>query len=303
MYDRRLDAIVAASELGSFSRAAERLSISTPALVKQVSGFESEYGVTVFERSHAGVEATEAGKLLVESARSIIQQSETALRRARDISEGNAAVRLGVSLMCPGKNTLALWPRIHELEPGLRLEIVQIEDLYDERTSVMTHLGETVDIIQSSYSTTRWGGNCKLLSIFQARFSIDVPRTCALAQRPYASIDDLAASGMRLRILHHGNDAMDRLRDRLLARGDVNVIDVDSFDFGLFNDAEEKGDAVLTCGAWSGVHPAFTGVTLDVDQMVPCFLAYSPHPSPQVARFVSAMRRALDSQGAGREDL
>lgn len=34
MYDRRLDAIVAAAELGSFSKAAEKLSISTPALVK-----------------------------------------------------------------------------------------------------------------------------------------------------------------------------------------------------------------------------------------------------------------------------
>ena len=31
MYDRRLDAIVAATELGSFSKAAEKLSISTPA--------------------------------------------------------------------------------------------------------------------------------------------------------------------------------------------------------------------------------------------------------------------------------
>lgn len=293
MYDRRLDAIVAAAELGSFSRAAERLSISTPALVKQVSGFESEYGVVAFERSHAGVEPTEAGRLIVESARSIIQQSEATLQRARDISEGNAAVRLGISLMCPGKNTLALWPRIHELEPGLKLEIVQIDDLYDERTSVMTHLGEAVDIIQSSYSTARWGGNCKLLPVFQARFSIDVPRTCTLASRPYASIEDLAESGMRLRILRHGNDAMDRLRDRLIARGDVAVVDVDTFNFGLFNEAEEAGDAVLTCGAWSGVHPAFTGILLDVEQTVPCFLAYSQRPSPQVERFVAAMKRAL----------
>ncbi|WP_417146629.1 helix-turn-helix domain-containing protein [Paratractidigestivibacter faecalis] len=47
--------LVAAAELESFSRAATRLSVSTPALVKQVSGFEAEYGVRVFERSHAGV--------------------------------------------------------------------------------------------------------------------------------------------------------------------------------------------------------------------------------------------------------
>ena len=41
---------------------------------------------------------------------------------------------------------------------------------------------------------------------------------------------------------------MDSLRIDLLADGGVDVIDVDSFDFALFNEAEEKGDAVLTCG-------------------------------------------------------
>ena len=48
VYDRRLDAISAAAELGSFSRAAAKLRVSTPALVKQVSGFEAEFGITLF---------------------------------------------------------------------------------------------------------------------------------------------------------------------------------------------------------------------------------------------------------------
>lgn len=51
VYDRRLEAISAAAELGSFSRAAAKLRVSTPALVKQVSGFEAEFGITLFERS------------------------------------------------------------------------------------------------------------------------------------------------------------------------------------------------------------------------------------------------------------
>ena len=55
VYDRRLEAITAAAELGSFSRAAAKLRVSTPALVKQVSGFEAEFGITLFERSHSGV--------------------------------------------------------------------------------------------------------------------------------------------------------------------------------------------------------------------------------------------------------
>ena len=82
MYDRRLEAISAAAELGSFSRAAAKLRVSTPALVKQVSGFEAEFGITLFERSHSGVKVTPAGALLVDDARSIMRQSEDALRRA-----------------------------------------------------------------------------------------------------------------------------------------------------------------------------------------------------------------------------
>ena len=295
MYDRRLDAIVSAADLGSFSRAAERLCVSTPALVKQVSGFEAEHGVTLFERSHAGVRVTPAGARLVEDAREIMRRSEAALRRARDVDTGGEAVRLGVSLMCPGRNTLAMWPRIQQLEPGLRLEIVTVGNLYDPRTSVMGHLGEEVDVIQSSYSTFRWGGSCQLLPIFSTPFNVDVPRTHALAGRKSLTLDDL--NGMCVRMLRHANDATDQLRDLLMFDRDVRIVDAESFDFALFNEAEECGDAVLTSGAWSEVHPGFVGIPLACDIQVPCFLAFPQTPSTQVSRFVDAMRRVLSEQG------
>ena len=137
MYDRRLEAISAAAELGSFSRAAAKLRVSTPALVKQVSGFEAEFGITLFERSHSGVKVTPAGALLVDDARSIMRQSEDALRRARRAAGDGGAVRLGVSMMCPGRQTLSMWSGIHDLEPSLRFEIVPVSDLYDDRETVM----------------------------------------------------------------------------------------------------------------------------------------------------------------------
>ena len=294
MYDRRLDAIVAAASLGSFSRAAERLRISTPALVKQVSGFETEHGVTLFERSHAGVRTTPAGARLVEDAREIMRRSEAALRRAREVDSGGEAVRLGVSLMCPGRNTLSMWPSVQQRESGLRLEIVTVGDLYDPRTSVMTRLGEEVDVVQSSYSTFRWGGSCRLLPLFTTPFKIDVPRTHVLANRKRLTLDDL--DGMSIHILRHGNDATDQLCDLLAIDRDVRVIEADSFDFALFNEAEERGDGVLTSGAWSEVHPGFVGIPLDCGIQVPCFLCYPPNPTPQVARFVAAMERVVAEQ-------
>lgn len=210
MYDRRLDAISAAAELGSFSRAAAKLRVSTPALVKQVSGFEAEFGITLFERSHSGVKVTPAGALLVDDARSIMRQSEDALRRARRAAGDGGAVRLGVSMMCPGRHTLALWPQLHDMEPRLRFEIVPVGDLYDEHETVMRSLGREVDVVQSSFSTPRWGDACQKLRIVTVPFYIDVPRTSRLARKTRITVADL--EGMRLRVLRHGNDAMDSLR-------------------------------------------------------------------------------------------
>lgn len=292
MYDRRLDAIVSAAELGSFSRAAAKLRISTPALVKQVAGFEAEHNLTLFTRSRTGVTATPAGLLLIDDARSIIRHAEDALQRARNADGTDGAVRMGISLMCPGRNTLELWPQVHELEPGLRLEIVPVGDLYDPRSTVMTRLGRQVDVIQTSYSTPLWGDACKLLHLLNVSYHIDVPRNNPLAGATNAELTDLA--GMRIRILRHGNDQMDELREKFLAAGTIEVIDVDRFDFSLFNDAEEHGDAVLTSGAWSEVHPGFVGVPFS-GFTGPCYLAYAQTPSPQVRRFVNALQRVLEN--------
>lgn len=292
MYDRRLDAIVSAANHGSFTRAASELNISTPALVKQVSGFEAEYGIVVFERSHTGVELTPQGRMLVEDAQSIMRQSRDSLRRVRGLDTGET-IRLGVSLMCPGRNTLEMWPKVHELVPDLRLEIVPVGDLYDERESVMTRLGDEVDVMQTSYSTARWGASCALFPLFSSTFMIDVPRTSDLAALSQVRFSDL--EGRRVRFLRHGNDAMDELRGIMLDRGGIEVIDSDKFDFALFNDAEEKGDGVVTSGAWSGIHPAFVGVPLAEGYKAPCFLAYPARPSERVARFVAAMRRVCIS--------
>lgn len=245
---------MAAAELGSFSRAATRLSVSTPALVKQVSGFEAEYGVSVFERSHVGVRLTAAGGVLVEDARSVVPQCEDALRRARGAQEAGDAVRMGVSLMSPGRFTLDRWSRMSAMEPDLCLELVLVGSLYDERASVMDRLGQEVDVIQTSFSTLRWEGQCNLLPLFDAPFYLDVPRTNPLAGRDAVGLSDLM--GQRVRILRHAHDDMDRLREALMANEGVHVADVEAFDIELFNDSMEKGNCVLTTGAWSGVHRA-----------------------------------------------
>ena len=75
MYNHQLDAFVKTAELGSFTKAAEAMYISSPALLQQVNLLERRCGFKLFLRSNHGVKLTAAGKSLYEDAKTIIRLS------------------------------------------------------------------------------------------------------------------------------------------------------------------------------------------------------------------------------------
>ena len=126
MYDPHLDIFLQVAELGSFSRAAEALYISAPAVIKQIGLLEDRIGVKLFLRTHQGASLTEAGKSLYGDAKRIIQDSNEAVIRARNaMQSGDNVVRIGTSPMTPGQYILKLWPTVQELCPGVKFQLIQ----------------------------------------------------------------------------------------------------------------------------------------------------------------------------------
>jgi len=75
------------AEFGSYSRAAEFLRISQPAISRQVRQLEAELGSTVFTRHGHGVTLTDAGRVLLQRSQVFLRQLDQV---KAEIRGGNA---------------------------------------------------------------------------------------------------------------------------------------------------------------------------------------------------------------------
>ncbi|GGE22643.1 LysR family transcriptional regulator [Aureimonas endophytica] len=94
---RQLRYFVAIVESGSISRAAQRLNVAQPSLSLHIRNMEADLGVPLLFRTPQGVQATEAGEILLRNARTIVAQFEEAEREIRGSGlEPAGEVRLGL---------------------------------------------------------------------------------------------------------------------------------------------------------------------------------------------------------------
>ena len=68
---RRLRHLIAVVEHGSFSRAAEAVHLTQPALSRSIQALEAEVGTAVLERNRGAIEPTDVGRLLLTHARQL----------------------------------------------------------------------------------------------------------------------------------------------------------------------------------------------------------------------------------------
>jgi epsilon-lactone hydrolase len=92
---RHLRAFVAVADDLSFSRAAQRLFISQPALSRQIRGLERLVGCDLFRRSTQRVELTLAGESLLARARTLLADLDDAISVTRSVG-GELAGRMAL---------------------------------------------------------------------------------------------------------------------------------------------------------------------------------------------------------------
>lgn len=89
---RQIRAFVSVARLGNFTRAAEALSLTQPALTVQIRGLEESLGIRLFDRTTRTVSLTRAGANALPSFERMLGELSSVMEEARDL----AAMKRGV---------------------------------------------------------------------------------------------------------------------------------------------------------------------------------------------------------------
>ncbi|MFF9621666.1 LysR family transcriptional regulator [Streptomyces griseosporeus] len=125
---RDLRYFVAVAEELHFTRAAELLYVSQPALSKQIRALEKQLGARVFDRDRHGVRLTPAGEALLPHARRVLEtwrEGAAAVERARAAQRGTLVVGMSTS---PGRGGLlpAIRSRFTAAHPHTTVRLRQV---------------------------------------------------------------------------------------------------------------------------------------------------------------------------------
>jgi DNA-binding transcriptional LysR family regulator len=119
-----LRSFVVLAEHLHFGRAADRLHLSQPALTKQIQRLEQKVGGPLVVRRYRDIRLTPAGEVLLELARTLLQDSASALETARRAARGQLGVlRIGFGIAAILKFLPDVLLRFRPAFPGVELRM------------------------------------------------------------------------------------------------------------------------------------------------------------------------------------
>lgn len=140
---RQLLIFLTVAELGSFTKAANKLYMTQPAISWQIKSLETELGLKLIERRERNITLTEAGILFYNDAKRLYHLYEKLLADMEEYKGlGSGKIRLGASTI-PGEYLLPTYiGKFKELYPETKITL----SIADTQTIVEKLLGDSIQL-------------------------------------------------------------------------------------------------------------------------------------------------------------
>lgn len=154
---RQMEALVWIAQLGTFERAAARLSTTQSAISKRINELEATVGFALFDRSQRGSKLTPRGEEVLEIARKMLQlQDEVATIKSGSRTRIQRRVRIGVTELTAMTWLPQLIFRLREDYPHITVEpeVASSRTLYESLQSGQLDIIVCPDVLSQSNVTT-----------------------------------------------------------------------------------------------------------------------------------------------------
>ncbi len=292
MLSQQLQVFLQVAECGSFSKAAQRLFVTPASIMKHINTLENRLGVTLVVRSRRGTELTAAGRALYEGGKKLAASADRLAREVKTAAHPNGiSIRVGSSLLNPGRVLTDLWAPLREMYPEYKFRLVPYEDTKEQILTVIASLGEQIDVLAGFFNAKSMHKMARYLVLGSSRLCIAVPEGHPLASREELTLDDL--HGEQLVMVKSGDTLLlDQFENMLKSEHpQIQAKETDYYyDIDTFNTCGQEGSLLLTLDSWADIHPAFATIPLRENYRIPFGVLYSPAPSREVQAFIEILR-------------
>lgn len=295
MYTPQLNTFLVVARTRSFNKAADKLYISPPAVVKQINVLEQKLHLTLFQRTHQGLVLTKSGESLYRDAEFIIQYSKDAVERARYAgTERGDVIRIATSPMAPAQTLTDVWKDIHKRCPSLKFQLVSHENTPEQVNEILSNLGKQVDLVVGYYDENylrRW--KCRALQRSVEPVCCAVSIYSVLAEKETLTVANL--HGKDLLMIQRGwNRHLDALRDDLQQNHpSIRIRDFDLFRLDIFNRCQENDTAIIAFRQWRDIHPLIKVLPVEWEYTVPYGFLYPQTCTVGIRQFLDAQQAAF----------
>lgn len=237
---RRLRAAIGVADELSFSRAAQRLGVTQPALSAQVQQLERELGFAVFERSTRRVELTARGARFVAEARDLLEAYERLERLVRDVHrEEQTRVAIGTAIY-----TIDFVDRVRLLEglvaacPDIGVDVITgmsqantVAELLAGQLDLAILMGVPVPseayrriVAERVGREVLFDQSLRTLVLRRKQVGLLVPRELPLARRARIARKDLAGQRVAMFHAYHGEQLCRPIIQHFAAAGAEVVV-------------------------------------------------------------------------------